>query len=90
MNDAIEMRVTENGFEPNTLRVRAGEPVRLRVKRSVVRTCATAIEVPGLLPRTPLPLGQTIEVEFLPTHAGTFRFGCPMSQHVGGALVVEG
>lgn len=90
MNSAIEMKVTEKGFEPSELRVHAGEEVRLRVKRTDARTCATSIEAPGIFPKTKLPLGETVEVVFTPAHAGTFRFGCPMSQHIGGALLVGG
>lgn len=90
MSNAIEMRVTENGFEPSELRVQAGQEVRLRVKRTYARTCATSFEVPGFLPRTRLPLGETVEIVFTPVRTGAFRFGCPMSQHIGGALIVEG
>jgi plastocyanin domain-containing protein len=86
----IEMKVTNNGFEPNRLQVRAGEEVRLRIKRITARTCATSIEAPGILEKTALPFGETVEVAFTPTEPGTFRFGCGMRQHIGGALVVEG
>lgn len=90
MTQTIDIKVTENGFEPNELRVRANQPVQLKVKRTFARTCATSIEVPGLIPRTRLPLGETVVVEFVPSQAGTFRFGCSMNQHIGGNLVIEG
>ena len=87
-NNVIEMMVTENGFEPSELRVRAGEEVRLRIKRITALTCATSIEARGVLPKTRLPFGETVEVAFTPSQAGTFRFGCGMRQHIGGALIV--
>jgi plastocyanin domain-containing protein len=85
----IEMKVTQNGFEPNELRVRAGEDVRLRIKRTAKATCATSIQSPGILDKTKLPLGETVEVAFTPTKEGTYRFGCAMGMHIGGALIVE-
>lgn len=90
MTQIIDISVTKNGFEPNTLQVRVDEEVRLRVKRVYVSTCATSIEAQGIIPRTRLPLGETTEVVFTPHHIGHFRFGCSMNQHIGGALVVEG
>jgi plastocyanin domain-containing protein len=85
----IEMKVTQNGFEPNELRVRAGQDVRLRIKRTAKTTCATSIQSPGILDKTKLPLGETVEVAFTPTKEGTYRFGCAMGMHIGGALIVE-
>jgi plastocyanin domain-containing protein len=85
----IEMKVTDNGFEPSELRVRAGEEVRLSIKRTYARTCATSIQSAGGIAKTTLPLGQTVEVAFTPDKAGTFRFGCAMGMHIGGELIVE-
>jgi plastocyanin domain-containing protein len=85
----IEMKVTDQGFEPSELHVTQGEAIHLKIKRVVARTCATSIEAPGLLARTRLPLGEQVEVEFTPTAAGTFRFGCSMGMHIGGNVVVE-
>lgn len=85
-----EVKVTEAGFEPNELRMRAGEPVRLSIKRTYARTCATSIESPGNIEKTRLPLGETVEVAFTPERPGTYRFGCAMAMHIGGVLIVEG
>lgn len=85
----IEMKVTDKGFEPSELRVRAGEEVRLSIKRTYARTCATSIQSPGVIDKTKLPLGETVEVAFTPSKAGTYRFGCGMGMHIGGELVVE-
>lgn len=85
----IEMRVTDKGFEPNELRVRAGEEVRISIKRTVARTCATSIQSPAGIDKTSLPLGEAVEVVFTPKKAGTFRFGCAMAMHIGGELLVE-
>lgn len=85
----IEMKVTENGFEPKELRVRAGEEVRLSIKRTYARTCATSIQSAAGIEKTKLPLGETVAVAFTPQKAGTYRFGCAMGMHIGGEVVVE-
>lgn len=85
----VEMKVTENGFEPSELHVEAGEALQLKIKRVAARTCATSIEAPGLLAKTRLPLGEQVEVQFTPSQRGTFRFGCSMGMHIGGTLVVS-
>lgn len=85
----IPMKVTENGFEPSELHVRAGEVVKLSIRRTSPRTCATSVQSEGGIAKTTLPLGETVEIAFTPAKAGTFRFGCAMGMHVGGHLVVE-
>lgn len=85
----IEMKVTDKGFEPNALKVRAGEEVHLFIKRTFARTCATSIQAPGVIEKTKLPLGETVEVAFTAEKAGTYRFGCAMGMHIGGEIVVE-
>lgn len=85
----VEMKVTENGFEPSELHVQAGEAVQLKIKRIAMRTCATSIESPGLLAKTRLPLGEQVEVQLTAPKPGTFRFGCSMGMHIGGTLVVS-
>lgn len=85
----IELKVTDQGFVPNELRARAGEEVRLSIKRTYARTCATSIQSPGVIEKTKLPLGETVEVAFRAEKAGRYRFGCAMGMHIGGELVVE-
>jgi hypothetical protein len=85
----IEMEITESGIVPESVIVRGGEEVRLRITRRTEKTCAKEFIVPGLVARTELPLGKPVEVAFTPAKSGAIRYGCSMNQMVGGTLVVE-
>ena len=84
----INIAVTIKGFEPATLRVKAGQPVRLVVTRKTERTCATEIVLRDYLIHKPLPLKKPVEVLFTPTKAGTIRYACAMDM-IAGKLIVE-
>lgn len=84
----IAITVTKKGFEPASIRLKAGQPVRLVVTRKVERTCATEIVIKGLGINQPLPLNKTVEVRFTPKAAGTLRYACAMDM-IAGSLIVE-
>lgn len=84
----IVITVTKNGFEPASVHLKAGQPVRLVVTRKVERTCVTDIVVGDFGVKKPLPLNQSVEVRFTPRKAGTFRYACAMDM-VAGSLIVE-
>ena len=54
--------VTKKGFEPASVRLKAGQPVTLAVTRRVERTCATEIVVKGLGINKPLPLNKDFKL----------------------------
>lgn len=84
----VTLTVTKKGFEPATVRLKAGEPVRLSVTRKVERTCATEIVIKSLGIEKPLPLGKTVDVRFTPKAAGALRYACGMDM-IAGSLIVE-
>jgi plastocyanin domain-containing protein len=84
----IALAVTSNGFEPATINVRAGRPVRLIITRRVERTCATAIVLKDYGVKRTLPLNQPVEVRFTPKKAGAIRYACGMDM-IAGRLVVR-
>lgn len=84
----IVITVTKNGFEPATVRLKAGQPVRLVVTRTTERTCATDIVVSDFGITKPLPLDKPVEVRFTPRKAGTIRYACAMDM-IAGSLIVE-
>ncbi len=84
----IAMTVTRNGFEPATVHLKAGHPVRLVVTRKVERTCATDLVVASLGIRKPLPLNQPVVIRFTPRKAGQLRYACAMDM-IGGTFVVD-
>lgn len=84
----IAITVTKQGFEPSSVRLKAGQPVRLVVTRKVERTCATEIVVKEYGIQRPLPLDQPVEVRFTPRKAGAVRYACAMDM-IAGRLLVE-
>lgn len=45
-SQTVDLSVTEKGFEPNTIDVKPGTNVTLKVTRKTDSTCATAIQIP--------------------------------------------
>lgn len=84
----VALTVTRKGFEPASVRVKSGRPVRLVVTRQAQRTCATEIVIAGLGIQQPLPLGKPVELRFTPRKSGTLRYACAMDM-IAGQLVVE-
>jgi len=85
----VEIAVTEQGFEPTTVKLKKGEPVKLVLTRKTDQTCAKAVIFPDLKIQKDLPLGQPVEVTFTPKKAGALSYGCTMGQMVAATLQVE-
>ncbi len=85
----IELKVTEDGFEPSPITVKQGEPLVLKVTRITDKTCATEILIDGTGINVPLPLMQPVEVRYTPSKSGQIRYGCAMGMMVSGVLLVE-
>src|SRR5688572_4163483 len=80
----VELAVTEKGFEPSPVKVKAGQPLLLKVTRKTDKTCGTEIVIDELgdKSKTDLPLGTTVEIDFTPTKAGEIKYGCAMDKMV--------
>ena len=85
----VELKVSEEGFEPASVSVKKGEPLLLKVTRTTDRTCANEILIEGTDINVPLPLNQTVEVRYTPSKTGQIRYGCGMGMMVSGVLRVE-
>lgn len=85
----IELEVTDEGFVPAKLQVKANEPLTLRVTRKTDETCATDLLIEGTDINVPLPLGKPAIINWTPTRAGAVKFGCAMDKMIGGVLLVE-
>lgn len=70
-------------FDPSTVTVKKGLPVKLTFIRKTKQTCATAVVFPGLKIRKDLPLDKPVAVQFTPSKAGTIGFSCPMGMIEG-------
>lgn len=85
----IELSVTADGFVPAMVKVKKGEPLKLRLTRKTDETCATELLISGTNINVPLPLDKTVDVDFTPDKAGEIRYGCAMGMMISGVLVVE-
>jgi P-type Cu+ transporter len=84
-----EQTVTVNGgYSPSTLRVKAGQPVRLTFDRQERSPCSAELVIPEFGIRTALPEFDRTIVEFTPDRAGTYGFACGMDM-LRGHIIVE-
>jgi plastocyanin domain-containing protein len=80
--------VTEQGYEPNKLSLRAGVPARVTFVRTTDKTCGTEVVFPSLNIKRALPLNQPVEIDFTATKGGEITFVCGMNM-LKGIVVVE-
>jgi hypothetical protein len=71
----LQMLVTDSGFEPSTVKVKKGEPVKLVITRKTDKTCAKEIVIDEYGINTPLPLNTAVTVSFTPTQSGQLKYG---------------
>ncbi len=74
----IKVAVTEKGFVPSSVKVRAGHPVVLAITRKTDKTCAREAVFPSLGKTFELPLNTTVRVALDPERAGRIDFACGM------------
>jgi plastocyanin domain-containing protein len=86
--NTLSMVITDKGFEPQNLTVKAGEPVKLTITRKTNSTCATEIVIDEYKVDTKLPLDTPVTVTFTPSKTGTLKYGCAMQKMVGGVITV--
>jgi len=84
----VTLTVTDDGFVPEVVKVKAGTPVQLVVTRKVEKTCATEIVMKDFGVNQPLPLNKAVTVNVTPKGAGSYRFACGMDM-IAGTLKVE-
>lgn len=84
----VEIMVTSKGFEPSSVTVKNGKPVKLVVTRKTERTCATEIVMKDFGVNQPLPLEKPVTVVLTPKGPGQYRFACGMNM-IAGTLKVQ-
>lgn len=83
----IEVRV-KGGYDPDTVRVQAGRPVRLRFYRDETSDCSDRVVLDAFGINRELPAYQTTVIEFTPETPGQYPFTCGMNM-LHGRLLVE-
>lgn len=86
--EKVKVKVTENGFEPAEIKVKAGSHVVLQVTRTTDSTCATSIQVKEKKIKKDLPLNKEVSVDLGTLKKGDVRFACGMDM-VSAHVVVE-
>jgi plastocyanin domain-containing protein len=80
--------VVDGGYEPRTVRVAAGKPVRLVFDRRDRSSCSEEVVFPDFGIKRFLPTGERTTIELTPPAAGNYEFMCGMSM-LRGTLVAE-
>jgi plastocyanin domain-containing protein len=84
-----EVTVTvKGGYQPATIHVRHGAPVRLVFDRQENSSCSEEVVLGDFGIRRRLPAFRKTTVEFTPEKAGTYDFSCGMSM-MHGKVVAE-
>jgi plastocyanin domain-containing protein len=86
----IEIKVTENGFEPKEIKVKKGQPVTLSFLRTTDRTCIKAVDIPAeKVTNFQLPLDKAVALTITPAKAGVEAFHCTAMGMGGGKIIVS-
>jgi plastocyanin domain-containing protein len=85
---AVTVKVTDKGFQPDRIELKRGVPARLTFVREIEETCATSVAIPEFNIKQDLPFKEPVVVEFTPAKAGVFEFICGMKM-LSGKIVVR-
>lgn len=83
----IRMKITSQGFAPNTLKIKKGVPVKWIIDGNQVSSCTNKIIVPSLNISKNISKGENV-VTFTPDKVGEIPFSCWMGM-VRGKFIVE-
>jgi plastocyanin domain-containing protein len=85
----VSLTVTEKGFLPNPVKVKAGVPVNLRITRKTDATCATDMMIPSKNIKVELPLNREILVKVSALDKGEIKFGCSMNMMISAVMLAN-
>jgi membrane fusion protein, heavy metal efflux system len=80
--------VSDQGYEPAKVILRAGTPARITFVRTTDKTCGTEVVFPSLNIKRALPLNKPVVIEFTPPKSGDIAFACGMNM-LHGTVVVQ-
>jgi|CXWL01.1.fsa_nt_gi hypothetical protein len=86
---ATKITVSSNGYEPQSISVVKGQPVKLAFYRADSNNCGGEVIFSKLKIRKKLLVGETVLVEFIPTEAGEIAFAYGMDMLSGKLIVTE-
>ena len=77
----------KGGYDPDTIVVKRGRPVRLAFTRRESSLCSETVILDKIGQSHPLPEGETVHVDFTPTEIGEIPFQCQMGMLRGKVVV---
>lgn len=83
-----ELKISGDDYQPASLTVRQGVPLRLNVTRDDQPGCGDVLSIPSQNISRPIPVNQVTTIEFTPQHAGDLEFTCGMNM-MRGKIVVQ-
>ncbi len=85
----IDVTVTDTGYEPSRIALKAGVPARITFDQKGTTECVWTVQIPDLnIGKTDIPSGERTPVEFTPEKPGEYGFTCGMHM-LKGSLVVD-
>jgi plastocyanin domain-containing protein len=88
---ASDLRIrVDGGYEPDTVVVQQGRPVRVTFHREDGSPCSERVVFADFAIDAFLPLHEDVTVELCPQHAGDYEFTCGLGMLRGQLTVLAG
>ncbi|HSK70934.1 MAG TPA: cupredoxin domain-containing protein [Pyrinomonadaceae bacterium] len=87
--EPVKITVSKRGYEPKSIEVKKGKPVKLAFFREDEENCGEELVFPKLNIKKDLPVGETVLVEFTPQEEGELGFTCGMDMLRGKVIVSD-
>ncbi len=84
---AIKVTVSSGGYEPSSIPVKKGQPVKLAFTRTDANNCGGEVVFSKLNIKKQLPVGETVLVEISPLESGEISFACGMDMMQGKIII---
>ncbi len=84
---AIKVTVSSGGYEPSSIPVKKGQPVKLAFTRTDANNCGGEVVFSKLNIKKQLPVGETVLVEISPQESGEISFACGMDMMQGKIII---
>jgi plastocyanin len=89
-HQVVRVVVSDMGYAPASIELKAGVPARIVFKQESDSQCASQVMINDFnVPATDLPIGKETVVEFTPSESGTFSFTCGMDMMKGKIVVTS-
>ena len=82
-DNVVKIAVGENGYAPEAIRAKAGQPVKLVLVTNNTYSCTRSFVIPSLDIQQNLPLTGTTVLKLPAQKAGTVAFTCSMGMYSG-------